>query len=78
MLTKKGHLLGLKHLNEYQNQSYMGTVLTAEQKQLFKMLAYGLKSSCLPKKLLQLTQTHVGMHKQNLSIIADLLTKNMK
>lgn len=78
MLTKKGHLLGLKHLNKYQNQSYMGTVLTAEQKQLFKMLAYGLKSLCLPQMLLQLTQTHVGTHKENLSIIADLLTKNMK
>lgn len=78
MLTKNRHLLGLKHLNEYQKQSYMGTVLTAEQKQLFKMLACGLKSLCLPKMLLQLTQKHVGMHKENLLIIADLLTKNME
>lgn len=77
MLTKKGHLLGLKHLNEYQNQSYMGTVLTAKQTQLFKMLNCGLKS-CLPKILLQLTQTHVGIHKQILLIIADLQAKNMK
>lgn len=38
---KKKNLLGLKHLNEYQNQSYMGTVLTAEEKQLLKMLALG-------------------------------------
>lgn len=75
MLTKKGHLLGLEHLNKYQKQSYMGTVLTAEQKQLFKMLAYWSKSLCLPKMLLQLIQIHVDIHTQNLFIITDLLTK---
>jgi len=75
VVTKKGHLLGLKHLDKYQEQSYMVTVLIAEQKQLLKMLAGGLKSLCLPKILLHLTQAHVGMHKQNLPIIVDLLSK---
>lgn len=36
------------------------------------------QSLCLLKMLLQLTQTHVGMHKQNLLKTADLLTKNMQ
>lgn len=55
----------------YRHSSHSRTETT------FKNAGLGLKSSCLPKMLLQLTQTHVGTHKQNLLTTAELLTKNM-
>lgn len=56
---KKRQLLGLKHLNEYQKQSYMGTVLTAEEKpQLLNMLALGW-SHCVHLKCCSNWQKHI-------------------